>query len=76
MARSFDFGSRKRLIGHDTSENASTPSVLCAECGSDADGSPVYAGDEWGRVLDSHCCSECGRDLSEDGLVLVPRTLD
>lgn len=60
------------VIGYDTSTDMHTLSVLCADCGDPSDGPALYVGDEWGCYLDSHCCEACGRDLSLDGLELIP----
>ena len=51
------------IIGYDTSEDMHDLSVLCAAHGSEADGTPIYDGDEWG-ASELPCCSECGRELS------------
>lgn len=43
----------EKLIGYDTSADEHHLSVLCVDCGSAGDGTPIYAGEEWGAPGDA-----------------------
>lgn len=63
-----------KIIGYDTSESANTISVLCTKHGNTRSGSPIAKGDEWASMASGdHCCARCGRDLADDGLVILSR---
>ena len=49
-------------IGTDTSVDAHTLSVVCSDCDEDAEGTPLYAGEEWGGY-ELPICECCGRQL-------------
>ena len=62
------------IIGYDTSEDTNDLSVLCKKHGTTQSGSPIAKGDEWASMAPGdYCCARCGRDLSDDGLILLSR---
>lgn len=49
------------VVAIDTSRDEHRLSLLCPDCGSAADGTPLYGGEEWGGTVPD--CAACGREI-------------
>jgi hypothetical protein len=50
------------IIGYDTSAYPNALSVLCVDCGTEGEGTPIHRGEDWGGYA-APCCATCGEPL-------------